>query len=389
MFAQSFEQAAEARRAPDGDARQAIAQRLIELVGWPESRIPANERHIVGDVLLPLVRTADRQLRLRCAEAISRLHDAPSRLLRYLACDEIDIARCILLEYPSFKDVDALVVVQQATPAHWRLLATRRDLTPGVCNALVETRDDATLDALLQNLDAPIAAMTLETLAGLAEQRRRLIPLLLDRPEMRPAQGLGLFWRANHQDRLRALSRFGVDRTVLSRELVDLFVRAVVEGWNDAPALHALGFLERRQRRRGRGEELTLESLVEHCHAKGAVDAEDLGSIAAICGLTPVTVEKVLFDPGGEPFAVLAKSVGLRRGPTERLWRALDADVTAPDDRSKPFGRMLYVYQTLPNAKAQTVLRYWNWSLTAAALAGAGAEGRSRIEELLAQRYRG
>ena len=29
-----------------------------------------------------------------------------------------------------------------------------------------------------------------------------------------------------------------------------------------------------------------------------------------------------------------------------------------------PFGRVLYVFEMLATAKAQTVLRYWNWSLT-------------------------
>ena len=40
---------------------------------------------------------------------------------------------------------------------------------------------------------------------------------------------------------------------------------------------------------------------------------------------------------------------------------------------ASPFGRVMYVYDLLATAKAQTVLRYWNWSLTSA-LAGGDVE---------------
>ena len=32
--------------------------------------------------------------------------------------------------------------------------------------------------------------------------------------------------------------------------------------------------------------------------------------------------------------------------------------------RKAPYGRVLYVFEMLATARAQTVLRYWNWSLT-------------------------
>jgi hypothetical protein len=45
------------------------------------------------------------------------------------------------------------------------------------------------------------------------------------------------------------------------------------------------------------------------------------------------------------------------------LWEALERKVD--EDPKSPFGRMTYVYETLATAKAQTVLRYWNWAFTA------------------------
>jgi hypothetical protein len=75
-------------------------------------------------------------------------------------------------------------------------------------------------------------------------------------------------------------------------------------------------------------------------------------------------------DAGGEPLAVLAKSVGLKRDLLLAFWRGLKRPED-PDQKS-PFSRTFYVFDTLATAKAQTVLRYWNWALTADAPSGIG-----------------
>lgn len=352
--------------------RESLALRLIDLLGWPESRISLNERNLAADVLTPLLRTSDRSLRMRCAKAVARLRQSPGHLLRYLACDEIDIARPILLEATSLRDLDAMAVAQQATPAHWRLLAQRKDLSAAVCESLVLSGDPETIHVLLENSDATFACSTMEVLVRVVGEEQNLVTLLLERPELRPAQGLTLFWRCNASGRLRALQRFAADRAVLVSELGELFSRAKRERWRDPGALNALGFIERRQRRRVAADESTLEQLIAGMALRPPVDEEGFARLAVSCGLTPLTVERVLTDPGGEPFAVLAKSVGLRWAYCEELWRALGLSIADRDDRRTAFGRMAFVYDTLPTAKAQSVLRYWNWALMADAIARRG-----------------
>ena len=50
------------------------------------------------------------------------------------------------------------------------------------------------------------------------------------------------------------------------------------------------------------------------------------------------------------------------------LWRALRRPLGDPDVTDNSLGRTVYVFDTLATAKAQTVLRYWNWSFTADAV---------------------
>ncbi len=75
-------------------------------------------------------------------------------------------------------------------------------------------------------------------------------------------------------------------------------------------------------------------------------------------------------DAGGEPLAVLAKSVGLKRDLLLTFWKGLKRQES--EDPKSPYQRTLYVFDTLATAKAQTVLRYWNWSLSADAPSGIG-----------------
>jgi hypothetical protein len=72
--------------------------------------------------------------------------------------------------------------------------------------------------------------------------------------------------------------------------------------------------------------------------------------------------------------------VGLKRPLMIALWRALRRPNGDPDSTNNPLGRAVYVFDTLATAKAQTVLRYWNWSFTADA---AGIEQASFNDDVL------
>jgi hypothetical protein len=87
--------------------------------------------------------------------------------------------------------------------------------------------------------------------------------------------------------------------------------------------------------------------------------------IAHLAGVKPTTAAQVFADAGGEAIGVFCKAVGLKRPLMIALWKALRRPGGDPDATDNPLGRAAYVFDTLATAKAQTVLRYWNWSFTA------------------------
>ena len=76
---------------------------------------------------------------------------------------------------------------------------------------------------------------------------------------------------------------------------------------------------------------------------------------------------QILGDPGGEPLAILCKATGLSRADLLNLWRSMRRPETTADGALHPdLERVQITYEMLAVDRAQTVLRYWNWSLSSA-----------------------
>lgn len=356
--------------APDSEragpsAREAITHRLCEIVSWPESKVPVYERQLAADILVGLLRTSSVALRAKCAGGLTGIHDAPKALLRYLARDEIGVSRHLLEQGKGFDDSDLIATIRAGVAVHWSAIARRRGLNEAVTDALLQTGDAATIEAVLKNGTARLSTYGIDLVVARSRRVAQLCPLLISRAELRPTQALVLFWWAGYDVRVQILRRFAVDRGVLIDGLLDAFALAAAEGWTDAEARKTMQLIERRQRNRAAAAQSphgSLEGVL--AAAEHGLDEELANEMAYLSGLKPATLTQILADPGGEAIAVFCKSVGLKRPMLLALWKALRRPAGDPDMQDNSLGRTCYVFDTLATAKAQTVLRYWNWSFT-------------------------
>jgi len=359
----------ELTQANQPQARDALVQRLCELVSWPESRIPAHERQLAADILVGLLRTSNVSLRQRCAIGLVRIHDAPKTLLRYLARDEITVAQPLLENGVGFDDSDLIATVRAGVAAHWMAIARRRSLTEPVTDALLQTGDVEVIEIVLRNNGAKLSMQAIDMAVGRARQAPTLPAHLVARTELRPTQALMLFWWADFQSRVHILRRFAIDRNVLLQELGDVFALAAAEGWSDPDTRKTLQVIERRQRNRAAAAKSPYGSLEGAlAAADNGIDRALLNEIAHLAGVKPTTASQIFSDAGGEAIGVLCKAVGLKRASLIALWKSLRRPLGDADTTNNPLGRTVYVFDTLATAKAQTVLRYWNWSFTADAV---------------------
>jgi uncharacterized protein (DUF2336 family) len=369
-------------------ARQALVQRLCEIVSWPETRLPAYERQLAADILVGLLRTSGIELRRRCALGLVRVTEAPKALLRYLARDEITVAQPLLEHGAGFDDSDLIATVRGGVAWHWLAIATRRNLSEPITDALLQTGDTAAMEAVLRNQTARLSTQGVDLVVAKSRQTPSLPPLLVSRPELKPTQALVLFWWAAFEARLQILRRFAVDRQVLIAELGEVFKLAAAEGWACADTRKTLQVIERRQRNRAAAAQSPYKSLEGAlAAAEHGIERNLLYEIAHLSGVKPTTASQIFADAGGEAIGVFCKAVGLKRPHLIALWRALRRPAGDADRLDNALGRTAYVFDTLATAKAQTVLRYWNWSFTAdAAGLEQAAYGDDVLELSLARR---
>ncbi|HTX49796.1 MAG TPA: DUF2336 domain-containing protein [Caulobacteraceae bacterium] len=352
---------------PKHRARLALLKRLADVVSLPSSRVNAFERAVTADLLVEILRDAEPDERARIARRVANLIEIPTSLVRLLLRDQIDVAQPLLAD-ATLNDVDLLDCVRHATTAHRRLIAQRRVVAETVVEALVEIGETPVMEALMRNNQARLSTGAVEGLVGMTQTQPHLAPMLLRRPEVRPSHAYVLFWWADAEARRLILQRFAVSREVLQEAASDVFPMASAEGWQDDLTRKALQFIERRQRNRAAIEKSPYNSLDDAvAAAERGMTRELAEEISYLSGLKPMTGAKIMSDPGGEALAVLCKATGLPRTALRQLWRALRRPETTDDgDLAPGLSRAVMIYDMVAVDRAQTVLRYWNWSLSSA-----------------------
>ena len=351
----------------DGNARRQLAKRLSDVICIPASQLTPQERHMAGDVLVELMRSTDAQLRESVAKRLVMLNEAPRTILVLLAKDDIKIARHVLEKSKSLTDSDLIQIAQKVSTEHRKMIAQRRKVSDSVVDVIVQFLEEDVVETLLRNKGAEFSETALQRILTVSRGHQPYVELLTKRVELRPSHGLTMFWWADQPNRKKILARFAVTRKVLQESCGDLFQKAAHEGWNDSGVRKALQFVERRQRNRAAAERSKFEGLEAAIEAaeQSGLNRVITEEISYMAGIKPATGAQILTDKGGEGLAVMCKATGLKRDYIERLWRALRRPVLGPDGKMDPdLRRVVDSFNTISTDKAQTVLRYWNWSLT-------------------------
>lgn len=352
----------------DKTVRRQLAKRLSDVICIPSSQLTPQERHMAGDVLVELLRDADVELREGVAKRLVMLNEAPRTILVILAKDDIRVARHVLEESRSLTDSDLIQIAQKVSGEHRKVIAKRRKVSDAVVDSLVQFLEEDVVEVLLKNKGANFSETALQRILTVSRSHLPYVDLLVKRVELRPSHGLTMFWWATSSTRKKILHRFGVTRNVLQESCADLFPKAAIEGWSDPGVRKALQFIERRQRNRAameRSEYETLEDAIDAAEVQG-LTRKLTEEISYISGVKPATGAQILTDKTGEAIAIMCKAPGLKRVYVEKLWRALKRPVQDVDGSVHPdLARVFQTYDVISTDKAQTVLRYWNWSLTA------------------------
>lgn len=352
-----------------GHARKILLRRLIDYIALPGSQVAPQDRSMGGDILLDMLFHATEEERFLCASRLSVMSEAPRRVLRYLAQCNLEIARPLLEISEAFDSSDLLEIIDQVSVEHRIMIAKRKRVPVAVSDQLARRGEISVVKALLKNKGAELSETAVDNLVGRSRGEEGLVELLITRLELKPAQAMAMFWWSDRDTRRIILQRHAADRSEMVGMCGDVFAIAAKEGWADPVARKTLQLIERRQRNRAAIERSPYESL-EHAveaAAQSGMTPELVQEIGYLAGIKPVTSAKILSDPGADGIAVLCKATGLKKPSLKNFWLALKRPLETEDGSvDQMYAYLDETYDLLSVAKAQTTLRYWNWSLSSA-----------------------
>lgn len=350
-----------------GKARDALLKRLISVVAMPSSSLPPSDRAMAADILLDMLFHVEDEVRIDCARRLKDTREGLGRLLRYLGQCGIEIARPLLEDNESFDATDLRQIVELTTVEHHLLIAGRKVVPATVGDALVTTEEAQVIRRLMKNRGALLSEQAIDRILILSRKHEDFTTLLIQRPELQPSQAMTMFWWSDGPTRREILQRHAADRMIMIERCAEVFAMMAAEKWQDEVARKGLQMIERRQRNRAAIDKSEFDSL-EDAIEKAAIigmSPELATEIGYLAGVKPVTIAKILSDKGGEGLAVLCKATGLKRPYLRELWTALKRPLEIDEGVIHPqFEYVSESYELLSVVKAQTTLRYWNWSLS-------------------------
>ncbi|MBT5048504.1 MAG: DUF2336 domain-containing protein [Rhodospirillaceae bacterium] len=170
----------------DIEVRCTLAQQIGRLA--PELDDAAREKvgAIVNEVLDILAQDQVARVRAVLSETLKETENVPADLIRRLANDAAIEVASPVLEFSPVLDDEFLREIIQNSPASEILssISRRNALDPSVSDAVVGTRDEQAIAALLSNKSAQIREETLDQLVDQAERVPQWHQPLVDRPAL-------------------------------------------------------------------------------------------------------------------------------------------------------------------------------------------------------------
>lgn len=349
----------EPEEAVHNSLRELMVRKLIDIIVLPPSRISANERSLTADVLLQIADKVDTSLRTEIARRVARVPEAPPVLVRMLLLDEPPVARAILASDHPLPESLLLDGVRHGLTAHREMIARRHDLTTSIVDAMLAFNEPEVARQLLRRDEFAFSPWAVDILVSRSTADAELQALLLRRRELEPAHGFMMFWWVDSERRKRILSRFALDRSILQDALKDLYPPTFGPGAKPDPVVkEILTMLDRRHRPRGlNGETVSMDVVRKTLAASRAHMAHEITlAISMIAGISLELATRILRDPGGEPFAVMCKSLGVSRND-------FYASITMGENALPPAKaeELLAFFDTMARDFSRAVLRYWDW----------------------------
>jgi len=284
-------------------ARAELTTAVTELL---EMELSPRESELVADVLIALMRQAERDLREAMAERLSVMENAPLRLILQFANDDIDVAGSILSKSTVLSDLDLIYIIKGKGAEHWREIAKRPHISDQIINILVDTTENGTVKNLIHNKNITLTEYALDVAADIASKDEVLAKPLLQREEVGADIAKRLYQHVGQALKEYIIQEYALDFDGSVIDMVDEvildFVDAADEGDDLIPSNSAVNAANRYKKKGLLTVKMMLGSL-----RRGQI-SNFVAQFSEFTGMSPETVRNILMQSSGQGLAVTCRA---------------------------------------------------------------------------------
>ncbi len=331
--------------------RLRILQRITDLFIAGSHSYSDEQIALFDDVLQQLAADIEVEARARLADRLSGVRQAPPRLIRTLAFDNvIEVARPVLMRSEQLTDDDLVENARTKSQEHLLAIAQRLKISEAVTDVLVERGDQRVVRRVARNKGARFSLAGFERMTVRAQRDRRLTLTLGQRSDIPRQYFIKLLENASASVRAR-LEAANPELAAAIGESVDEVAGAMQQ---ESRALsQKFNAAERDARRRYKTHPVTEANV--HAPARSQEFEKAVISLARL-GRFPVdVVERALLDHREDMTLILAKAAGCSWMTAKELllMQAAGRSLSAED-----LDQALERYKKLRPETARNIIRF-------------------------------
>ena len=158
--------------------RAGLCENIIQFIETSERQ---TDREMATDILISLLKHAEKNLKQAIAERFAVIDTAPLRVILQFINDDIDVAKPVLEYSKALNDLDLLYIIQSRDSPFWQAIALRNDLGENVVETLVDTKDVSTAKNLICNETIKFSDYAAKEITNLAKDETILTEALINR----------------------------------------------------------------------------------------------------------------------------------------------------------------------------------------------------------------
>jgi uncharacterized protein (DUF2336 family) len=284
---------------------------------------------VFDDVMARLVTAIEAKARIKLAERLAPIANAPSNVIHLLAFDDdIEVARPVLRQSERLSEQSLVANANSKSQGHLFAISQRDKLSEAVTDILVERGDRDVVQSVVKNRGARISDAGFRVLIDRSSGDDALASEVGMRGDIPRQHFLMLLERASNAVRARLIAENPNASTTIDGIVAEVAGSIRTEVRNASPAFAAAeAAVERQNRIRRIGETEIYQ------YARDRKFEETAISLSIMCDTPIDVVERALLDPGAEIILILAKVAGLSAATTKAilLLRAADRGMSSED----------------------------------------------------------